>query len=56
MSYDSACYDLAALFIGDAAGVERMPEAVIAGACDELAQEIQNTIEDFLREFEGSEL
>lgn len=44
MRYDTGCWDLAVSFIDDS----DIPESDRPKAYDELAQEIQTTIEDFL--------
>lgn len=41
-SYDQKCYDLAALFLGDE------PHLHTTDRCDELAKQIQETIEQYI--------
>ena len=47
MSYDTACYDLAASFLDDSNANHRKDNIELA---KELAQRIQTTIEDFMEE------
>ena len=44
MSYDSKCYDLAREFLDDEPGLNTIDNA------KELAQDIQDALEDFMRE------
>ena len=47
MSYDQKCYDLAEAFLSD------IEDPVIHDHAHALAQEIANTISDFMEEIEG---
>ena len=48
MAYDEKCWDLAEAFILDEPILKDKPPEEVKALCDELAQDIQNCIEDFL--------
>ena len=53
MAYDEKCWDLAEAFITDDPTLMHKPEEEQKALIHELAQDIQNCIEDFL-EYKGS--
>jgi hypothetical protein len=53
MTYDQACYDLAATFIEDYAAHKNLNEHMLSGHMEELAKEIQSTIEDYINSIES---
>ena len=50
MTYDKKCYDLAEAFLRDEANEKNIPADTVATRAHFLAQEIQQTIEEFITE------
>jgi hypothetical protein len=53
MTYDQACYDLAASSIEDYAAHKNLNGHMFRGHMEELAKEIQTTIEDYINSIES---
>ena len=52
MTYDKKCYELAEVFLRDAMNERNIHPDLVATNAHLLAQEIQQTIEDFITEME----
>lgn len=54
MSYDQRCYDLAAVFLTDEPGFSALPLHTRRQLADEMAQDIQDSVEANLEFFRGN--